>query len=610
VFISIASIDPTNGQLLRASGLMNNRAVDQTYTTDAKEHLLSVLSGNTSRDALERLENLMRSTFSALPKDSSGHIGHQATRYLLHRFFIEQHGWFIKGLEASEVAPAPNTSSYWVPSYLQGLLEQHVGDNGVDLHAVAALALSVQDFIGRETTTRFQRIRAQLNTPQFATTEEFKEALSAFMMVFRDDGSLLDETQEEFANNVGNFKENYAYWDQAVRFIDDHFQKGVQWNDQGLVDVEKSTQIVQGMGSKFYEMNDRQCQDLKKLLTQYEDVPGRMRLTTFYNISGYTDWEFGETPDYLRALGALEEVAPGDQRVITTNYIQSMPNCIDSSSFFNVCCRNECEDLMAHLEKNVSASQADGEWLLELVAALPSDTVTAPREIPTYLQERLKQIATAHNGKVPLHSRLFAQWMHHAYPRECPYPHTYGSVRPFTADDWMKERGEPITFESRAHAKEYVRSICDMRGDCESPPNVTELSWSTEEELPLQPEESEPSPTPQEQEQEPPLVVSHRDENQSNTSKKETKPRRSLQSLATIMVAVVVVVHIAMNPKESIQYHAVRGAAAVLFTYVSDPIFVIATLGAGLLVTQVLPHIHRESEPRKKWQQDKLFYEP
>jgi len=208
--ILIASIDAANGQYIRGSGLANNHAVDQTYTTDAKEHLLSILSGNISRGSLERLENLMRSTFSALPKDSSGHIGHQATRYLLHRFFIEQHGWFINGLEASEVAPAPNTSSYWVPSYLQGLLEQQVGDNGVDLHAVAALALSVQDFIGRETSSRFERIRAQLNTPQYATTEEFKEALSAFMMVFHDDGSYLDERQDEFTRLLGLFKTTHT----------------------------------------------------------------------------------------------------------------------------------------------------------------------------------------------------------------------------------------------------------------------------------------------------------------------------------------------------------------------------------------------------------------
>merc|ERR1719343_1639826 len=30
------------------------------------------------------------------------------------------------------------------------------------------------------------------------------------------------------------------------------------------------------------------------------------------------------------------------------------------------------------------------------------------------------QIGKRHAGKVPPHGRLFAQWLHHAYPRECP----------------------------------------------------------------------------------------------------------------------------------------------------------------------------------------------
>ena len=35
----------------------------------------------------------------------------------------------------------------------------------------------------------------------------------------------------------------------------------------------------------------------------------------------------------------------------------------------------------------------------------------------------MEQVASHHGGKVPLHGRLFAQWLHHAFPRECPYPH-------------------------------------------------------------------------------------------------------------------------------------------------------------------------------------------
>jgi len=29
---------------------------------------------------------------------------------------------------------------------------------------------------------------------------------------------------------------------------------------------------------------------------------------------------------------------------------------------------------------------------------------------------------------VPLHGRLFAQWLHYVFPHECPFPHKNGAV--------------------------------------------------------------------------------------------------------------------------------------------------------------------------------------
>merc|ERR1712232_1405646 len=51
------------------------------------------------------------------------------------------------------------------------------------------------------------------------------------------------------------------------------------------------------------------------------------------------------------------------------------------------------------------------------------------------------EVGGQHEGRIPLHGRLFAQWMHHAYPRECPYPHQAGTTRPMTTYEWMEERG-------------------------------------------------------------------------------------------------------------------------------------------------------------------------
>jgi len=564
----------------------------QALADDAKQHLLALLASNTSHESYDKLQqhrNLMQSTYSALPKHSNGNLGHQSIRYLLHRFFIEQHGWYIKGLEPSTEAPAPQMSSYWLPSYLQGVLQQHVGENGVDLHAVAALAVSLEYIIGREATSRFNTIRKTFDMPRNATVEQFIEALSAFMMVFHEDVSLLAVSKPELQQKITFFRAHYEYWKQASDFINDEFQKGAQLTDQGSVDVERSAQIVQTLNSQFYRLNDRQCRDLKKLLISSEEVPGRIKLTSFYNMTHFTDWDFDETPAYLRRLGALEEAESGVQRVITTNYIQSLPNCIDSSNFFSVCCRNECEDLMAHLEGNLSAPLADSELLLQLAAALPSDTVTAPRKIPKSLQDRLKQIADVHHGQVPLHGRLFAQWMHHAFPRECPYPHTSGSAHPFTANEWMQQKGEAIKFQSHEHIKEFVRSVCGSHGDCETlgstKPN--DLPWSTEEELPL-------------------VIVNHQDSSQAISSDKADNPSLSLQSLAILVVVLGVLVNMVMNRSGSVAFQFLRGIAVVLFIYVADPVVVIVTLGAGLVISKVLPYIQQKSKRNEAWKESKL----
>merc|ERR1719203_1329310 len=61
---------------------------------------------------------------------------------------------------------------------------------------------------------------------------------------------------------------------------------------------------------------------------------------------------------------------------------------------------------------------------------MPSTTVPGNRTLPAWLLRRLDSVAAHHGGRVPLHGRLFAQWMHHAYPRECRYPHVAGSTDP------------------------------------------------------------------------------------------------------------------------------------------------------------------------------------
>merc|ERR1719235_2362816 len=116
-------------------------------------------------------------------------------------------------------------------------------------------------------------------------------------------------------------------------------------------------------------------------------------------------------------------------RVIIANYISS-PNCIASSSFYSVCCMDECEGLLGHLEQQLGAPEATSSRIAALVAGLSSSTVHAPRSIPEHLLARLGEIAAEHGG---------------TFPRECPYPHLSGTTNPQTPDEWLESTGEETT---------------------------------------------------------------------------------------------------------------------------------------------------------------------
>merc|ERR1719414_2044425 len=44
--------------------------------------------------------------------------------------------------------------------------------------------------------------------------------------------------------------------------------------------------------------------------------------------------------------------------------------------------------------------------------------------------QRLDTIAEMQGGHAKLHSRLFQQWMHHAYPNECSFPSLANETAP------------------------------------------------------------------------------------------------------------------------------------------------------------------------------------
>merc|ERR1719384_758931 len=109
---------------------------------------------------------------------------------------------------------------------------------------------------------------------------------------------------------------------------------------------------------------------------------------------------------------------------------------------------------MDHIEHHFAeptARPAD----IDFVTSLPSSTVPLGRTMPNILVQGLMEIAARYDGQVPLHGRLFAQWMHHAYPRECPYPHMSGTTQPQTVKEYKAQSKRTPTL-TKAALKEAV----------------------------------------------------------------------------------------------------------------------------------------------------------
>merc|ERR1719326_165465 len=88
---------------------------------------------------------------------------------------------------------------------------------------------------------------------------------------------------------------------------------------------------------------------------------------------------------------------------------------------------------------------------------VPSASMPSNRTLSGWLQQRLHEVANHHGGVVPLHGRLFGQWMHYAYPRECTFPHVLGTTKPQTPEDWVRETR--LEFKANKTEMQYYISL-------------------------------------------------------------------------------------------------------------------------------------------------------
>jgi hypothetical protein len=464
------------------------RISEQDVRTSLLDEVESSLGEGTAKNRLSQLESTLAPIVAALPKNIHGNLEHSAVRYALHRLFVLRHGWVIKGLgsdaDAATVSSPTGLLKDQVPAYVEALFEQRLAGRGLGPHEVAVLAATIEHLVHNEAVSKLGAAFNVHSLPLFGplAEEDAGGVLDTYMMGLILSENLDNMTLDDAIGIKQEMPEIFLAWRDTQEFVHG-IRKNVTGNED-ITDFASLAKAAEVVGEQFGSFQDKECKELKEKLMQMEyRGSGRVKLADFYKPALNGSWTFTESVGYLRSLGALDESEENHPSVMIANYVTSHANCIASSGFYSVCCKNECEGLLGHLEQNIGNFEAKPEAIAELVENLPSSTIPFPQKLSSSLSQRLQDIAATHGGKVPLHGRLFAQFMHHVYPRECPYPHISGTTDFTLADEFIQKSGS----DAAATDEEMMQYVALSRNTTNSV--LSDLSvedvmpWSTEEEL-------------------------------------------------------------------------------------------------------------------------------
>jgi len=456
-----------------------------------KEEIKQALLELSNSEQIVSFEDELRPMFNTLPKNERGNLEPSAGRYALHRYFVHKHGWYVKGLDP-QGAGLGNSSSTEVlsdvaPTYILQLLEQQVHGRGLELRELAAVAATLSNLIFQEGFGGLWEVYRKLEFPLGGSVSEaqFDVAIRAYFSELVCGQFAEFERKTDFPTLQKRARYFYPEYDDIMMWAKD-LRQARNFAEQSsrnpfagsqMVTWDRAAEHLRELMHNFGSLTKDECRGLKEELLEMEVLgTGRVLLSDFYSNHKL---QMHESVSYLRNLGSLEEEHGRSPRIIMPNYVASASRCTPFSSYFSICCRDECEGILGKLEGIIGTPTSTATRIAEVVSGLSSDSKEAPLEVSPQLLGRLEEIARHHNGQVPLHGRLFMQWMHHAFPVECPYPHVAGTTNPMSQDEWLAVHEDIDNVDAVTSEKEQF--IQAERLDLNA--TSVDLPWTTVEEL-------------------------------------------------------------------------------------------------------------------------------
>lgn len=485
-----------SAEMADAAGVRGSEAAEK-YRTIAVEDvqaglqtaMQALLDGDeTSTKRAAHIEARVWQTFQALPKNELGRLSPKAVRYLVHNYFMKEHGWLIQGLDphgnqenVSEIHEV-NILQDKAPALVESLLEARRSNHGLSLNDVVMMIAALERLIFDESLSLL-RAAYIFNDQSMAGTvgqSDVQEILTSYLLLFQlgSKGNLSDARLHNSLKSRLSVRDD---WPVLVDFQRDavlNFNFAKQHSSNPFQAPQYTFQdtlgIVEELAHSYGQWQNMECRQMKADLMDLDaDGDGRIPLGKFYGRVDNTKYQFTESMQYLQEVGALDE----EKKVRIANYLQGPSNCIATTTYYSVCCLSECEGVLNDLEVKVQGPSAEAMHLLRLLGNISSSTVDAPREFPQVMVERLQQIAEQNGGEVPLHGRLFSEWLHFAFPNECPYPHLVEASSALTPSGWV-DRPVSVEPQQRWHLAATETETSEME--------TAGITWASKEVLHVQ----------------------------------------------------------------------------------------------------------------------------
>jgi len=434
-------------------------------------------------DSVTSIARVIVPLWYTMPHDASGRVDLQSLRYLADRYFNQAFNMRLRGFDAHTVMRS-SWDTTALDARVPGFTDIALNGGRFSMeNAATYIAVLQQIVLDEGSTVVDQLIKRWRKTDSSFSAPKFDSFLDSWVLHWIG-GESYDGTCFRTQGSQNHLCFEIPHEDE-LKALARAQVAAFEFSRRGeLRPLSRSTRtytisdahvLTRSIAKHFASFYETDCREMRNTLIEMDFMnTGRIPLTKFYNSHGY----FGETEEYLRDLGVLDYAASArEAHVIIPNYIQAASNCIVSTSQYHICCPNYCEGILREVENSIGTSEATSEEILAVVGNMTESSSLDEERNPVdrALSLRLSEVASVHGGKVRLHGRLFTQWLHYVFPRDCPFPHKAGTVSTASA---MEHAGSiEIEIEDRP-------SLPDVSEDSISKNSTDWMSqWDEHEEL-------------------------------------------------------------------------------------------------------------------------------